>query len=44
MKNHFQELYTIEDASEAERIEELSSDVYIPILDDVYFILLIHSN
>ena len=34
MKKHFQELYTIEGASEAERIKELSSDMYIPILDD----------
>ena len=34
IKCTFQNIYTAEDPSEPAKIEELSSDVYVPILDD----------
>ena len=34
MYDHFEELYTPEDPDEMNKIKELKSDVYIPILDD----------
>ena len=34
LKNHFEGIYQAEDPNETTRISEITSDVYIPLLDD----------
>ena len=35
LKSHFENIYTTEDKLETTKINQLTSDIYIPVLDDL---------